>query len=66
MTYLLNDQAIAKAASMSPSWVRVQRHLRKRGKPHTLTIDPVMIGSSPRYRTKDVEAWIASLEVAND
>jgi hypothetical protein len=33
---------------------------RKNGLPHSLTIDPVMIGSAPRYKASDVEAWLAA------
>ena len=62
----LNDTAIAETVCMSPSWVRVERHKRRKGLPHTLNIDPVMIGSSPRYRMEDVEAFIEGLDPAND
>ena len=62
----LNDTAVAEAVCMSPSWVRVERHKRRKGLPHTLNIDPVMIGSSPRYRMEDVEAFIEGLDPAND
>jgi hypothetical protein len=62
----LNDTAIAETVCMSPSWVRVERHKRRKGLPHTLNIDPVMIGSSPRYRMEDVEAFIEGLNPAND
>ena len=46
---LINDSRIADMLGMSRSWVRKQRFNRRRGLPHTLTIDPVMIGSAPRY-----------------
>lgn len=62
----LNDSAVAETVCMSPSWVRVQRYKRRKGLPHTLNIDPVMIGSSPRYRMEDVEAFIEGLDPAND
>mgnify|MGYP000530666893 FL=1 len=62
----LNDSAVAETVCMSPSWVRVERHKRRKGLPHTLNIDPVMIGSSPRYRMEDVEAFIEGLNPAND
>jgi len=62
----LNDTAVAEVMCMSPSWVRVERHKRRKGLPHTLNIDPVMIGSSPRYRMEDVEAFIEGLNPAND
>ena len=31
---------------------------RRAGLTHALTIDPIMIGSRPRYRLADVEAWL--------
>ena len=57
----LKDQDIAEALSMSQAWVRKQRHLRRHGLEHVLTIDPVQIGTSPRYRLEEVEQWIESL-----
>jgi hypothetical protein len=62
---LLNDADIALTLSMSRSWVRGQRSDRKHGLPHTLKIDPVMIGSSPRYLVSDVEGFIEGLVPAN-
>ena len=63
---LLNDTAVAEIVGMSNSWVRVQRHKRRKGLSHTLTIDPVLIGTSPRYRIEDVEAFIEDLAPANN
>ena len=60
-----DDHALAVTLSLSPSWVRGQRYKRRKGLPHTLDIDPVMIGSSPRYRIEDVEAFIKGLIPAN-
>ena len=65
-TKLFNDSKLAELLSLSRSWVRKQRWLRRGGQPHVLTIDPIMIGSAPRYRASDVEAWLATLEPAND
>jgi len=62
---LLNDKICARIVCMSPSWMRAERRKRKHGLPHTLNIDPVMIGTSPRYRIEDVEASIAGLTPAN-
>jgi predicted DNA-binding transcriptional regulator AlpA len=59
-TRLIRDADIARLTSMSKSWVRKQRMNRRRGLPHVLTIDPVRIGSVPRYRLNDVEAWLAA------
>jgi len=58
---LVDDAYIAKRLSMSRSFLRKQRFLRRRGLPHVFDIDPVMIGSSPRYSLEDVDAWIAAL-----
>ena len=59
---LINDAEVADLLSMSRSWVTKQRFLRNHGEPHTFDIDPVMIGTSPRYRAADVQAWIKSKE----
>jgi hypothetical protein len=58
-TILMNDSDIASALRMSRSWVRKQRYLRKRDLPHAFDIDPVMVGSVPRYWVRDVMAWLA-------
>ena len=58
---LIGDMALASLLAMSGSWVRGERHKRRNGLPHTFNIDPVMIGSSPRYRIEDVEAFIEGL-----
>jgi hypothetical protein len=63
---LADDKEVADRLSLSKSWVRGQRHKRRNGEPHAFDIDPVMIGTSPRYRVEDVEAFIASLTQAND
>ena len=60
------DKQIADILCLSISWVRKQRWLRRHGHPHILTLDPVMIGSVPRYCVEDVEAWLLSLRAAND
>ncbi len=58
---LISDADIADMLGMSRSWVRKERLNRRRGLPHTLTIDPVMIGTAPRYRRSEVMDWIESL-----
>ena len=64
---LMSDKEIAKALSVSIGWVRKERHNRRHGTPHTLTVDPVMIGASPRYRLSDFQAWLNGLDGgAND
>ena len=57
---LVRDSYISDLSSMSQSWIRKQRMLRRRGLEHVLNIDPVLIGSVPRYRLADVLAWLAS------
>lgn len=61
LTKLLCDKDVAILVSMSPSWVRVQRFKRKAGIEHSFTVDPVFIGSSPRYKPEDILNWISSL-----
>lgn len=58
---LMCDKEVAALVSMSSSWVRVQRHKRRTGKEHSLSVDAVMIGKTPRYRREDIEAWLSSL-----
>ena len=58
---LISDHEIANHLSMSKSWVRQQRWLRRHDKPHFLDIDPIMIGTSPRYKAADVDAFIGNL-----
>ena len=57
---LLTDKDVADRLSVSRNTIRTQRHYRLNGKPHWLTVDPIMIGSSPRYRLEDIEEWLAS------
>ncbi len=61
---LVDDAYVAKRLSISHSWVRKQRFNRRHGLPHVFDIDPVMIGSVPRYRVEDVLAWISALGFA--
>jgi predicted DNA-binding transcriptional regulator AlpA len=61
---LICDKEVARLIGMSPSWVRVQRWKRRKKEDHVFTIDPILIGSSPRYKAEDINAWIASLEKA--
>ena len=58
---LLSDSYIAGMLGVSRSWVRKERFNRRHKKLHSFTVDPVHVGSLPRYRREDVEAWIASL-----
>jgi hypothetical protein len=55
---LYSDSDLASILRMSRSWIRKQRMLRRAGQPHVLTIDPIMIGSCPRYWPVDIKAWL--------
>ena len=61
-TEFINDAEIASQLSMSRSWVRSQRWRRRHGEDHVFTVDPVMVGTSPRYRTEEVKAWMDALD----
>ena len=57
---LLNDCYVARLLGFSRSWMRQQRHRRKNGLNHQFDLDPIWIGTSPRYELADVERWIES------
>ncbi len=57
-SYLLNDADLAAMLRMSRSWVRKERFNRRHGLPHALDVDPVLIGSVPRYRADDISTWL--------
>lgn len=57
----VSDAWLAEQIQVARSTIRVQRHLRLQGKPHWLNLDPVYIGSLPRYRVDDVRAWLNGL-----
>jgi hypothetical protein len=54
------DADLAALLRISRSWIRKERMYRRHGLPHVLTIDPIMIGTVPRYRASDVDAWITA------
>ena len=56
-----NDKQIASLLAVSVSWVRLQRYNRRHGKPHIFDVDPVALGSTPRYAKTAVEEFIARL-----
>lgn len=58
---LLSDEQLAKVLNLSTAWIRKQRYLRKKGQQHSLIVDPVMIGDTPRYRSSDIGIWLNSL-----
>jgi predicted DNA-binding transcriptional regulator AlpA len=57
----LSDKDLAEVLGMSQSWVRKQRHLRARGQDHVLTLNPVYLGKSPRYRQSEFSEWFNQL-----
>jgi len=58
---LISDSEVATLVTMSRSWVRQQRFRRRHGKDHVFTVDPVQLGSTPRYRREEVESWIEEI-----
>jgi hypothetical protein len=66
MARLFNDGDVAQLFAMSKSWARQQRYRRRRGLPHFLTVDAVLVGTKPRYRCEDIQRLLADLQPAND
>ena len=54
----VTDKWIAEQLQMSVATIRSQRFKRRHGDEHWFNLDPVYIGSKPRYRRKDVQAWL--------
>lgn len=57
-----SDRDIAKMLKVSPSWVRGQRFNRRHGRDHCLDVDPVMVGSLPRYAPEAIEDWVERIK----
>lgn len=57
----LPDKDVASILGVSSAWLRKQRWLRKNGMEHVLSIDPVYLGRSPRYRESELINWSGSL-----
>lgn len=55
------DKDVALKLRLSRSWVRVQRHLRRKGEPHTLDVDARYVGSSPRYVKAEIDEFVARI-----
>ena len=55
------DKDVARKLSLSTSWVRVQRHKRAKGLPHSLEVDARYIGKCPRYVRAEIEAFVAAI-----
>ncbi len=60
----VTDKWIAEQLQMSIATIRSQRFKRRHSEDHWLDLDPVYIGSKPRYRRKDVLAWLESKSTA--
>lgn len=56
------DKDVARVLSMSPAWVRGQRHKRRHGQPCIFDLEPRYIGTCARYVRGDVEAFVASIK----
>jgi hypothetical protein len=60
VTTYVDDAWIAAHIRMSIATIRGQRFKRLHKCEHWLTVDPVYIGSKPRYRLADVQDWLAT------
>ena len=54
----VDDHWLAQRIGMKVSTIRSQRFKRRHGLPHWLDLDPVMIGSKPRYRLSMALDWL--------
>jgi len=57
-TVIIDDRETAAIIKAKPATIRGQRFKRRKGLDHWFTVDPVMIGSLPRYRKADVLAFV--------
>ena len=57
-TTFIGDKWLAERTGMKVPTIRSQRFKRLHGQPHWLDLDPVFIGSKPRYRLSDTLAWL--------
>jgi hypothetical protein len=61
----VNDVWLADQLLMSVATIRSQRFRRRHGLDHWLHLDPVMIGSKPRYDRAKAELWLADRGLEN-
>lgn len=61
---LMDDGAIAQCLKVSKSCIRGQRHRRRNGLDHWFTVDPLYIGTCPRYLATEFRAWLREREVS--
>ena len=64
MGSLIDDRRVADLFSMSRSWIRQERFRRRHGQSHVLDIDPVLVGTTPRYMCDEIEGLIKRLAEA--
>jgi hypothetical protein len=55
----VTDVWLADQLKMAVATIRSQRFKRLHGYDHWLDIDPVYLGSKPRYRRADVTTWLS-------
>ncbi len=58
LTTFVDDHWLAQRIGMKVATIRSQRFKRRHGLPHWLDLDPVMIGSKPRYRLSTALNWL--------
>jgi hypothetical protein len=56
---LVSDADLAELLRVSRSCIRSQRFKRRRGDEHWLEVDPIMLGTLPRYNKTHIEAWLS-------
>jgi hypothetical protein len=54
------DAEIAERLRLKPGTIRKERYNRRHGLPHWFTVDPIMIGSMPRYKASEFEDCLAA------
>lgn len=59
-TQMISDKGLADLLDVSLAWVKQQQHKRKNNQEHALTVDPIYLGKTKRYRLADIEQWIQS------
>ena len=58
LTTFVDDHWLAQRIGMKVATIRSQRFKRRHALPHWLDLDPVMIGSKPRYRLSTALNWL--------
>ena len=63
-TTFVDDKWLAQRTGFKPPTFRGQRFKRLHDEDHWFDVDPVYIGSKPRYRLSDALAWLKRLGYA--